>query len=351
MAEPAIDTRTEAPPYEPSWIDRLTDWVETLPIRGWVFYVELALILILVQMLLLWLDGAQQAAEILPVIIYNGVATPYVLALIHLLDHQAVVALKAMGPALELTDSEIDRYQYELSTMPPRPTVIAGLVTAALVILAEQLWMVPIRYGVLDQLPVFNVGFQIVDKLSAILFGSLLYHSVRQLRLVNAINSTGVRINLFHLRPLQAFSRLTSSTAVGLVAFFYIWMLINPELLSDPGMIGLTLALTVLAVVVFVWPLFGIHQRMDMEKQRMLQALDLGFEDAFSRFNSGLRDDDHAELDRLNGVIASLEIQHSRVQDIPTWPWRPRTIGPLLAAIVLPLALELFLFFVEQALG
>ena len=41
--------------------------------------------------------------------------------------------------------------------------------------------------------------------------------SIRQLRLVNVINSNYVRISLFHLGPLQAFSKLTASTAVGLV--------------------------------------------------------------------------------------------------------------------------------------
>ena len=90
---------------------------------------------------------------------------------------------------------------------------------------------------------------------------------------------------------------------------------------------------------------------LEMEKQRMLQTLDLSFDTAFSEFNTGLRDDDHATVERLNGVIASLEIQHKRVQSIPTWPWRPRTVGPLLTAIALPLVLQIIQFFVERALG
>jgi hypothetical protein len=49
----------------------------------------------------------------------------------------------------------------------------------------------------------------------------VIYHTIRQLRLVDSINSKHARINLFYLQPLQAFSRLTASTASGLVIFVY----------------------------------------------------------------------------------------------------------------------------------
>jgi hypothetical protein len=69
-----------------------------------------------------------------------------------------------------------------------------------------------------------------IDKSSAFLFGVFVYHTIQQLRLVNSINVNYIRINLFNLRPAQAFSKVTASTAVGLVAGVYGWLLINPEL-------------------------------------------------------------------------------------------------------------------------
>jgi len=96
-------------PYGPSWIDRFTNWVEKLPIRGWVFYVGLGFVLVLCQMLFLWLDGGLQAEVLLPVIIFNGLATPFLLALIHLLDNQAVTSLNSMRPTLEMTEPEFDK--------------------------------------------------------------------------------------------------------------------------------------------------------------------------------------------------------------------------------------------------
>ena len=153
------------------------------------------------------------------------------------------------------------------------------------------------------------------------------------------------------MKPLYAFSKLTASTAVGLVVGVYGWMLINPELLTDPVGFGFAGSITLLAVAVFVWPLFGVHRLIEMEKQRMLHDIDLQFEAAFAKFNKGFREDDSSAIDRLNGIISSLEIQHNRISDIPTGPWRPETARFALTAIALPLVLSILRFLVERAFG
>ena len=335
--------------YKPSWIDRFNNWVEKLPVRAWIFHVAFGIVLILVQMLFLWLDRGLQAQELLPVIIFNGLATPFTLALIRFLDHQAVTALNSIRLVFDTTEPEFDHYEYKLSNMPsPRP-LVAGLTLMVMLYLSERVWIVPIRYATLEQLPIFAVVFHVIDKSSAFLFGVFIYHTIRQLSLVNAINSKHIRINLFNLGPLQAFSRLTASTAVGLVVGMYVWMLINPDLMTDPLTIGFIVMFTILAVSVFVWPLYGVHRLMEMEKERMLQEIDLRFEAVYSKFGIGFRDQDYSAIERLNGTIASVEIQHRRVKAIPTWPWRPETARFALTAIALPLVMAILRFLVEQA--
>ncbi|KAA3644982.1 MAG: hypothetical protein DWQ07_16405 [Chloroflexi bacterium] len=336
-------------PYKPSLIDRFTRWVANLPIRAWVFYVGFTLILVIVQLIFIWLDDGLQAVEILPVVVFNSFATPFLLALIHLLDDQAITALDSMKPALAMKKSQIKDYCYMLSTMPARAALIAGLAMLSVVILIELASPQLLRYAPLEQLPVFAIVFQIIDKSSAFLFGVFFYHTIRQLLLVNAINSKHVRISLFNTVPLQAFSRLTASTAVGPAVLIYVWLLINPELLTNPISIGFSGAVTVLAVAVFVWPLLGMHRRMQAEKESMLHALDLEFETIFSKFNQGLQDDDQKSIERLNGTIASLEIQRNRISAIPTWPWRPETARFALSAVALPLILSVLRFLVERA--
>lgn len=349
MADTTTDIRIKARPYKPSWIDRFTNWVGKLPVPEWVFYVGLGLGLIGIQMLFLWLDGGLQFDALLPVIIFNALAIPYGLALIHLLDNQAVTALNSMRPSLAITEPEFDDFQYKLSTMPSGPTFIAGLTTMVFLILSERMGAVPVRYAALDHLPVFRIVYHMIDKSTPFVFGPFIYHTIAQLRLVNTIYSNHTRINLFDMKPLYAFSKLTASTAAGLAISLYGWMLINPELLTDPLSLGGTVSFTILAVAVFVWPLLGAHRLMETEKERLLHDIDLQFEAVFAMFNKRFHDDDYSAIEPLNGTITSLEILHRKITAIPTWPWRPETVRSVLTAIVLPLVLRIIQFLVDQA--
>lgn len=337
--------------YKLSWIDRFINWVEKLPVSAWIFHVGLGIFLILIQMLFLWMDGGLYAEELLPVIIFNGLAVPYLIAFIHLLDNQAITALNVMKTVLDLTESEFANYEYRLSHMPFLAPLIAGLAITVGTILTSLVTLPPARYAALGELPIFAVVFHIIDKSSAFLFGVVLYHSLRQLRIVNAINSNHIRINLFHIRPLQAFSRLTASTALGLLIFVYGWMLINPELLSDAVIFGYAIILTILAVSVFVWPLWGVHRLIEIEKQKVLHEIDLRFETVFTKFNRGFNDGDHATIERLNSTINSLEIQQKKISAFPTWPWSSETARLVLTAIALPVLLMILQYIVLQALN
>jgi hypothetical protein len=297
------------------------------------------------------LDRGLQATELLPVIIFNGFAVPFVLALIHFLDDQAMTALSSMKPALEITEPEFVKYEYRLSNMPSRPIFFVGLTMVVFLILTELFGIVPVRYTALDELPIFKIVFHIIDKSTAFIFGSFIYHTIVQLRLVDTIYSNHTRINLFDMKPLYAFSKLTASTAVGLVIGVYGWMIINPELLENPFNLVMTVLFTIMAVAVFIWPLFDVHRLMKMEKANALRDIDLRFEGAFSKFNQKFQEEDYAEIERINGTISSLEIQHRRVEVIPTWPWSPETPRFVLTAIALPLVLMFLGFLVEQAFG
>lgn len=351
MPETTTGTRTNARPYRPSWFDRFTGWVDGLPVPAWVFYVVFGIALTLVQVLVLWLDGGLHAVELVAVIIFNGLAPPYLLALIHLLDNQAMTAVNVIKPMLDATEQEFGHYECRLANMPLLAPLIAGLAMTIFTIVMELVSGAPIRYAALEQLPVFAVVFHIIDKSSAYLAGVFIYHTIRQLRLVNGIHSGHVRINLFDLKPLQAFSKLTASTALGLLAFVYPWVLINPELLADPVILGIVAMFTVLAAFVFIWPLYGMHRCIEGEKERVLHDIGLRFETVFSKLNQRLREDDYSDIEPLSSAISSLEMQQAKVKAIPTWPWRPETARVVLTAIPLPLVLQAVRSLVEQVLG
>jgi hypothetical protein len=337
--------------YAPSWVDRIHDWTEKRSAHAPVDYLTIGLVLTLVQSIFLWLERGPDAAALLPVVLFNAFIIPILLALLGFLDGQAVVALDAIRPMLDVAEDAIEVYRFKLANMPARWASAWGLGMLGVVILMEQVWITPDRYATLAGLPVFAVLFQVVDKAAAILYGMFIYHTIRQLRLVNAIHAWDVRINLFNLRPLQAFSRLTGATAVGLVAGVYGWMLINPELLADPVSIGIVALITAAAASAFVLPLVGVHRRIAAEKERSLRDLDRDFEDVSSKFIVHIRTGDFEAAEAMNGAMAGLEIHRGRIEALPTWPWRPETAQFSLTTIALPLALAIIRFLVERAFG
>lgn len=344
-------TKGKLIPYQPSLIDRFYDWLDKLPLRAWVFYFLSGLVLIVVQILFLWLEGGLKDVVLLPVIIFNSLAVPLLLAMMQFFDQQAVAALCSMKSVLETANPEFDRYAYDIANMPAYKPLAAGSITLVLTIIMEQAWIEPIRYAVLDELPAFSIVFNSIDKSSAFLYGVFFYHTVRQLRLVSDINTNHTRVNLFNLGPLQSFSRLTAATAIGLVIGVYAWMLINPDLLSDPLSLGITVVITFLAVWVFIGPLYGVHRRMVAEKEKVLHEINLQYEALFTKFNRGLQDNEYEAIEPLNMTIASLDIQHKRISAIPTWPWKPETAQFALTAIATPLFLAVLQFVLNQAFG
>lgn len=349
MVDLMSESGTVDRPYMPSFVDRFTHWIERLSIRMWTFYLIFGIALILVQLFFLWLDEGLQAVELFPVIIFNGLATPFLLALIHLLDGQAVAALSALRPMIDMTEEEFERIKFRLANMPFPMPLIVGLALMVFYILTPYLTTEPVRFAALEGLPVFAVVFHIIDKSSAFLTGVLIYHTIRQLRLVNSTTCDHIRINLFQIWPLQAFSRLTASTAIGLVLFMNLWLLINPDLLADPASIALAGVFGFMTLAIFVWPLVGIHQLIEAEKSKVLQEIDRRLEDVFAKFDQHFLEDDYPAMDTLNGTISSLEIRRNRVEAVPTWPWRPGTLRTVMAAIALPLFLMLVQILIEQS--
>ena len=142
---------------------------------------------------------------------------------------------------------------------------------------------------------------------------------------MNEINNNTGNINLFNLNPFQDFSKLTGFTAIGLLVFIYPWMLINPELLGDPILFANVAIYSLIAIIVFVWPLWGVHRIIDQEKQKVLHEIDLRFEALLVEFNKHVDDGDYGASEKLHGTITSLDIQRKRINATPTWPWSSDT--------------------------
>jgi hypothetical protein len=88
----------------------------------------------------------------------------------------------------------------------------------------------------------------------------LAYHTVRQLRIVSQLHAAARTINLFQPRLTYAFSRLTASTALGVLVFLYFDFVVNPPTTETAALpcFALTAISVVLAVAAFLLPLLGL---------------------------------------------------------------------------------------------
>jgi hypothetical protein len=360
IASDAAVYETVPAPYAPSWVDRVTGWVRRLPIPYWLVYLTPAILLFIITTVIKWGDGSYAAAyaagnkeglfKIGPIYLYPFHAVPelvtfYALALIHYLDDVAQRALDSYRPAIRTDEAHFKSLCYRLTTLPARPTLLASV---AGVIFAIGV-LVLISYAAPDfaaRLLLFtSTAATIIESAVFVLlwwiWGALIYHTVRQLRLVSHIYTSYTRIDIFNLTPLYSFSWLTARTAIGTVLATYAFIVAAPGLMDNPITLGIMAFNFVFAVVAFAWPLLGIHRLLEDAKHHKMASSAVRFEIMAAELH---RRTDHAEFNRMNEMKEGMEaLVHERnvIEKVYTWPWQRETVSGLSTALLLPIILWL----------
>ena len=127
-------------------------------------------------------------------------------------------------------------------------------------------------------------------------------------------------------------------------------LIIFPIQLAVPVLIMVVSQLLV-AILVFVLPLWSVHQRLMREKRILQEEHSQRVESMLTRMHQGLDDYELSEIPEINSALAGLETERTVLSRIPTWPWRPRTFTGFLSLIVLPLLLFLVQLAIENWLN
>lgn len=338
--------------YAPSWVNRLNTWVDRLPGPSWAFYVGLWIALCLVLVLSLWFEGVYPVGTVFPVQFFIPAMIALFLAMVHFLDNRADAAFATLRPALKASDEERNQLRYQLTTLPALPTLLVSLAVFAFFLL---LWQIPGgREDSIEALASSPIAAGLVAAAYFAgwwCFGTIMYHTVHQLRVINRILGKYTCINLFRLRPLYGFSSVSALTAVTLVIAAYGWTALNPDNLSDLFALAALLLITILALVAFVWPLLGIHRLLDAEKERLLEQCSQRLEASIAELHRRLDAGEIEGMSEFNMAMASLELEHSALNRIPTWPWQPETLSLLITALALPLGLWLLQYVLQLFLS
>jgi hypothetical protein len=347
-----VGTESKKPPYPPSWVDRVADWVRRLPIPAWSFYSVLALALVLLDAAANWSNRSYLASNsFLPYHLMSDLSPAVILAMIHYFDDWAGKALATFRPAMSIEDVDYEDLHYQLTTMPRLHTIIATLIGVAY----GCIYLLFLYNSQIDQFrafasPVASVFNVTVALLNYIVYSLIAYHTIHQMRMISKVYAKCVQIDLFHLSPLYAFATVAARVSIALAVMTYAWVYAFSVVGYIVGTLTLIVAIPLLFAT-FILPLLGIHRLLQEEKTRWQGENAVHLRAALNELHRRREADEYAQIDGVGKAIDSLMKEQTLLKEIPTWPWLPDTVRWVATAILAPVALALVTRVVQDFLG
>jgi hypothetical protein len=342
QAAPAIENKTAAQPYPPSWIDRLTDWVERLPGPAWLYYLAVALVLALVRAIAAWIDGSYPVGTFFPVHVLNAGSSLYMLLALHYLDDRAAAALADFRPVLNVDDAGYERLRYQFTTMPVRPVLVWSIIGLVFGVANQPLLFTETQIQSLKMYtsPLATVVDVGTAGLSWMVNAIFAYHTIRQLRLVSRTYIQNTNVNIFETAPLYALSRVTAITAIAVLFITYLYGAIwNNWQFQTAADASVAIAFVLVAFATFVLPLLGAHRLLQEEKARRKSEVARQMQAVTDDLHHRTSARDYSDMAGINDAIDSLTKEQSALDKVSTWPWEPETMRAVVTALLLPVVL------------
>ncbi len=336
--------REAALPYPPSILDRLMRFVQRLPLPYWLTYLLIFALQVLLDHILDWADGSTPAFHFRLILCGYALLIWGPLAIMTYLDATARQSLSTFSPLLDIHPETKQRLEYEFTTMPARGVLARGVFFTALYVIFTAKVFLPVVEPSLRATPPTIVR-AVVEGFFAFNNG-LIYHTLRQLRLVHRTVKLVKQFDLFRLDAVYAFSHLTARTGVAWLLLASLLYLVIPVQVSPVAVLSFVAAGILLALGAFALPLWAVHQRLLAEKRRLIAGHALRVKSALAQLHHSLDEGKLGDVSQLSSALNGLSVESSILEKIRTWPWSTGTLTGLLSAIVLPMAL----FFLQLAI-
>jgi hypothetical protein len=169
--------------------------------------------------------------------------------------------------------------------------------------------------------------------------GLVIYHTIHQLLMVNKIYTNYTRINLFELGPMYALSGLAARTAIGIGIPTYLWFQFSSASTTgiSPADLAETIVMGIIIVVTFIWPLWGAHNLLGREKQRLQDEVARRIEATIAALHSRIDTGELQDRAQLKDTLDGLVTEQGVIDKLRTWPWRTETVRGLGLAFLLPI--------------
>jgi hypothetical protein len=326
-----------------SWVDVVIGWIDRLPGPAWAAYaalIVLGLVLTIVPRLLVG-DPIEPLA-----IVFGGLTfTPFAVA--HAINLASERALADFRPALGALEVEYDDLERRLTSA----SVATGILGAGLGLVIVTIGNLTVD-GAWGVGPENSLATNVVTYLSQVILNAALLTFLLQLlghvRTIARIHRESTNIELWNVRPHNAFARVTVLAAI-VITVLYASAAAASAASTDNSLIaiGFVILALVIATLVFVGPLVGMRRRLLREKERQIGETDRVFEVAAVKLRADVDAGDLDSAARLESVVSALVAERERLRKVSAWPWSADTLRAFVTTLVVPV----FLWFLTSLLS
>jgi len=245
-------------------------------------------------------------------------------------------AIRTFWPATGWPADEQAAWEYQFMAMPRGHELVAlliGLAIAVAATVAAPAAIVGAQTGreaaYVAFLPTFATGYA----LNAV--GVLL--GARWLGHVAEIHRSARAIDPFDRGPIYAFSKLTMYVGLVILLATYYTFTLNASFVNGnlPALVMMPFT-SVLGILAFIAPLWGIHGRLVREKARLLGEVDHRIRAVGAELYQNIDAGDLEPSKVINDTIAALRALRDQIRELPTWPWSPQLLRGFVTALLLP---------------
>jgi hypothetical protein len=328
-------------PYPPSWMDRLVDWVDRLPMPSWLFYVLFFFLIVIAEQSLLWLRGAARFPNFEGLTIQSLIWTSINFATFHYLGSSATAGIDGFRDALPLNDHDFKVLKYRFTITPATTGWIATALAAGYLLFSRESYQAYFGAEMFEgwsalltwPLSLFLNTFLLVSILrigQTFIQASQLYSKVK-------------KINLFDISPLYGISVFSYRIGMFAVVAAVATLLTNSSLFAgNPNDFGYStffyLALDIVfGLAAFIFPLLGLHRLLVNEKERVAKENGNRLNKTFWQLQNRVDKNQLKGINDLRTSVSALMDFRQEIKKLPTWPWETGTFRNFLTALAVPM--------------
>ena len=330
--------------YRPGLIDRVLQIVDRLPGPAYGWWAAVGIALAVIGHILVWMSTERPLG-----VIHDDIATPALIFawfawLTHTLNRVATVSFDEFRPVLGDPGSE-HKYRYQLTHIHDGRAVLAAVIAVAVVSFAYYVGVRPLRVPAPAEIERISSPLW---GLTAAALGVVVLHTLTQNRLVSRLSAVARNVDIFKPGPINAFSRLTVVSAIGLILFVIAFVLFSPE--QPIAYIIQEAIVMAIAVASFVLPLRIMHNRLVVEKARLLAESQDRLKAVLTRIHEQVDANQLDRAEQLHHTLTAVLAERDVLAKLHTWPWSAGTFRGFASALLLPILLIMFTQFVDRLL-